>query len=358
MRILYGIFAQGHGHFSKAAVLAPLLERRGHEVRVISSGADAPPAGYRFTWHRHFPGLSYVVTDGHTDYKRTFSKWIREAPRVLRHLWALRALVREFQPDVILSDFEPLSACPLLQAGCEVVALSRQIALFDRTIPLPEEMAFERKVTRTVVRMFTAGADRLFGYHYEPTSFRCVPPVIRPDLHCLRPEFGDHFFVYNHYHTADGGTGAELVEWARRNRVEVVAYGFPEMPRGLHGSVDFRLPNRARVLEDMRTSRGVMTTAGLSTPLEAFLLDKPAVTVPIPGHYEQFANAFHLEQAGIAGWSRTWNFDRLLEQPTPALDHRLSGWLRTPVERIIDHVLETRPHHDDRRLAAPLADAA
>ncbi|MEX1095939.1 MAG: glycosyltransferase family protein, partial [Planctomycetales bacterium] len=83
MRILYGIFAQGHGHFSKAAVLAPLLESRGHEVRIVSSGADVPPAGYRFAWHRHFPGLSYVLTGGRTDYKRSFLKWARDAPRVL-----------------------------------------------------------------------------------------------------------------------------------------------------------------------------------------------------------------------------------------------------------------------------------
>lgn len=354
MRILYGIYAQGHGHFSKAAVLAPLLESRGHEVRMVSSGADSPPPGYQFTWHRHFPGLSYVVTNGRTDYKRTFVKWAREVPRVLRHLGALREIVREFQPDAILSDFEPLSACPLLQANCEVIALSRQIALFDRTIPLPEEMSFERKMTRTVVRMFTAGADRLFGYHYEPASFRCVPPVLRTEIRGLRPEQGDHYFVYNHYHTADGGTGEALIEWAARNRREVIAYGFPEIPRGRHGFVDFRPPHRTRVLEDMRTSRGVMTTAGLSTPLEAFLLDKPAVTVPIPGHYEQLANAFHLEQAGIAGWARTWDYDRLLEQPPPAYDHRLAGWLRTPPERILDHVLQTNTASD----ASPLRTAA
>ena len=77
MRILYGAFAQGHGHFSKAAVLVPLLEAAGHEVRVVSSGGEEPPAGYRFRWHRHYPGLSYAVTRGRTDLTKTFLKWVR-----------------------------------------------------------------------------------------------------------------------------------------------------------------------------------------------------------------------------------------------------------------------------------------
>jgi uncharacterized protein (TIGR00661 family) len=343
MRILYGIFAQGHGHFSKAAVLLPLLEASGHEVRVVSSGADKPPAGYNFPWHRHFPGLSYVVTNGRTDYRKSVIKWARETPRVMGHLWKLRSLVREFEPDIILSDFEPLTASPFLSANCEVVALSRQVALFDRSIPLPDEMGFERKMTRTAVRLFTSGADRLYGYHYEPASFRCVPPVIRTELSGVQPEDGDHIFVYNQFHTSDGGSAEELVSWARRNRQMVLAYGFSGVERGRQGPVEFRPPHRQGMLDDMRTARAVITTAGLSTPLEAFLLEKPVCTVPIPGHWEQVVNAFHLDVAGIATRSNTWDYDRLLDTAPPSPDHALYSWLRTPAKNILNYILDDGP---------------
>lgn len=339
MRILYGAFAQGHGHFSKAAVLVPLLQARSHDVRVVSSGWREPPAGYHFSWHRHFPGLSYAVSKGQTDFSKTILKWLREVPAVFSHLCKIRNLVREFEPDIVISDFEPLTASPFIEPKCEVVALSRQVTLFDRSIPLPEEMAFERRMTRSAIRLFTAGADRLYGYHYEPASFRCVPPIIRSELRQLVPVDGEHLLVYNHYHTVDDGSPETLIGWAKRNRQPVIAYGFPEIERGRHGPVEFRSPHRTRMLEDMSTARAVITSAGLTTPLEAFLLGKPVIAVPMPNQWEQLVNAFHLHRAGLAHWSNTWNYDLLVNLPAPEKDHPLAGWLKTTPEAILDHIL-------------------
>ena len=343
MRILYGAFAQGQGHFSKAAVLVPLLESRGHVVRVISSGGEQPPAGYHFTWHRHFPGLSYVVRNGQTQYGDSLRSWLTQIPRLLRHLMTIRGIVREFEPEIVISDFEPLTASPVIEPRCEVVAMSRQVALFDPQVPLPSEMAWERKMTRTVIRIFTAGADRHYGYHYSPASLRCVPPAIRCDL--VGTERGDegHIVVYNVYQTSGEGSADLLVEWAKRRKMRVRAYGFPGIERGHRGPVEFKAPSREGILNDMATSRGVMTSAGITTPIEGFLLRKPVCTVPISGQWEQCVNAFHLQEAKLASWSRTWDYDRLLETPVPSADHALNDWLSTPVERILDHVLDGSP---------------
>lgn len=357
MRILYGAFAQGHGHFSKAAVIVPVLESWGHDVRVISSGGAVPPSGYQFRWHRHFPGLAYEVANGGTDYARTVKKWIREIPQVLSHMVHVRGIVREFQPDVVISDFEPLTANPMIQPRCEVIALSRQVALSDRAVPLPSEMAMQRKLTRTVIRLFTGGVDRRHGYHYQPLSYRCVPPVIRPELKSIVPQFGDHIVVYNHFHTVDSGTPEALIDWSRRSGVEVRAYGFPAVPRGREGNVWFRSPSRDGMINDMATSRGVLTSAGLTTAVEAFLLGKPVCNVPIPCQWEQLVNAFHMQAAGIAHWSETWDYDRLLQITPPGKDHPLNGWLNTPVERILEHVLgpaavRLSPQPEERARAA------
>jgi len=360
MRVIYGAFAQGQGHFSKAAVLVPLLEARGHDVLVVSSGWETPPKGYGFRRHRHFPGMAYVVANGRTDVRGTVLKWLKEAPQVMRHLWQVRTLVREFQPDLILSDFEPLTASPLLQAKCEVICISRQVALFDRQIPLPEtggparsqagawERGSERKLARTTIRLFTAGADRLFGYHYEPASSRCVPPIIRREIAALRPQPGEHVFVYNHYDTAESGSPQRLVAWADRNDVPVRAYGFPEFPRGLHGRVQFQPPGRQTLLDDLRTARAVFTSAGLTTPLEAFLLNKPVVAVPLPNQWEQEVNAYHLQAAGLARASRNWDYDLTFELSAPGDNHPLRAWLTVSAEQVLDHVLRGTPLEDRR----------
>lgn len=339
MRILYGAFAEGHGHFAKASVLVPLLEKRGHEVRVVSSGADRPPPGYQFTWHQHFPALSYVVKNGLIDYSKSCARWARQIPIVIKHLIRLRALVRQFEPDLIISDFEPLSANPFLAPKCEVVSLCRQVSLFDPQIPLPESRDLQRQLNRAVFRMFTAGADRCYGYHYEPASHRCVPPVFRSKIHNAVPETGDHIVVYNAVNTTGTGSVESLQAWSKSRNQRVKAYGFPDVERGVDGLVEFCPPDPVQMPEDLRTSCGLATTAGLTTPVEGYLLGKPVLVVPIPQHWEQQVNASHLEAAGIAIARQDWEFDILLNSPTPPKSSATKSWLTTPTDRVLDRIL-------------------
>ncbi|MBX3449989.1 MAG: hypothetical protein KF777_10540 [Planctomycetaceae bacterium] len=336
MRILYGANSQGQGHLSKAAVLVPRLEARGHEVRVVTSGPPVPES-YKFRWHRHLDGLAYAIRGGQTDFRKTAMEWLRNSPRILKSLSRLRGLVQEFQPDLILSDFEPLTASPLVGSRCEVICVSRQVALFDRAISMPDEASLERKLARTVIRLFTAGADRLFGYHYEPASYRCLPLVVRPELATVQPDEGEHLLVYCHSESSE-----ELVEWANRRRQRVIAYGFPEVPRGRRGHVEFKPAGRESMLEDLRTARGVLTNAGLTTPIEAFLLGKPTVVIPIRRQWEQLVNARHLESAGLAASSESFDPELVLKTPPPPRDHPLKGWLGASPEVILDVLLGER----------------
>lgn len=359
MRILYGVHTQGQGGLAKAAVLVPLMEARGHSVRVVTSGAK-PPQCYKFTWHRHFPGLEYVVSAGRANYSQTIMRWLRESPHVLKGLWQLRSVVREFQPQLVLSDFEPLTCSPLIDPRCEVIAVSRPCTLLDPAVPLPEGRDFERKMARTTVRLFTCGADRRMGYHIEPSSYRCLPPVMTEDLSRFVPSDGDHVLVYNVYHTFAGSAEA-LVEWANRRRQEVIAYGFPQRSqRGRAGRVDFRPAQREQFLRDMASARAVITTAGMCLPMEAFLLRKPLCVVPIPGQWEQVVNAFHLQTAGMAHTSDNWDYDRLLDLAPPAAEHPLQKWLTSSPESVVSRLLDepqhTRPSskttHEADRIAA------
>lgn len=340
MRILYGVHTQGQGGLSKASVLVPLMESHGHEVRVISSGASLPGC-YRFRWHSHLPGMDYVVANGKTDYVRTFVRWLHDSPRILRTVWHVRKLVREFQPDLILSDYEPLTASPLVEPKCEVFAVSRPAALLDPAIPLPDDMRFERRLTKTAIRLVTCGAHRRLGYHLEPASYRCLPPVIDDAVRNFRPSDGDYLLVYNAYHTqTDNGSADDLVAWARSARRPVIAYGYREVrPPERRGFVEFRRPERQQFLQDLASARAVITTAGLSLPLEAFLLGKPLCVVPIPGQWEQIVNAFHLEHAGLGSWLKRWDYDLALETPAPATHHPLNSWLNTPPAAIVSRIL-------------------
>lgn len=344
MRILYGVHTQGQGGLARAGVLISILERWGHTVRVVTSGIK-PPASYQFSRHTHFQGMEYVVSRGQTDYLRTFVKWTRELPRLGSSLLGLQRVLDQFDPELVLSDFEPLTANPLLRVKCERLAVSRPAALIDPGVRIPQGHEFERRMVRTVIRLFTSGADRRLGYHLEPSTYRCLPPVIDDEVRRMRPVQGDHLLVYNVYHT-QAGKPSELVGWASHNRVRVIAYGFPEVGRrGRVGWVDFRPASRQDFLNDVASSRAVITTAGMGLPLEAALLGKPVSVVPIPGQWEQFVNAYHLQNAGLAQWLDHWDYSAALDQPC-----RLevpSPWLSQSPEAVLARIIPSLQDHID-----------
>ena len=346
MRVLYGCNAQGQGHLSKAAVLVPIMQAAGHEVRVVTSGLDIPQ-GYSFPGHRHFAGLPFSTGGGRTVIGSTLKSWARRTPGVLRGLAAVRGIVRDWPPDLIISDFELLTASPAVGADCEVVSLCRQVALFDPGVPMPAEEAVadaagQRKLTKAVVRLFTLGADRYAGYHYAPSSPRCVPPVIRPELARLleqgRPPRGEMLLTYNQW--AKPEDTADLLRWAKRTQTPVNAYGHFQHPRGRFGTVTFREPSRETMLADLASCRCVLTTAGLTTPAEAFLLGKPCGVIPLPGQWEQAVNAVHLSDAGVATAFDRWDYDAAMELRPPQADSTSARWLQTPPQTILEQVRE------------------
>lgn len=338
MRIIYGCNTQGQGHLSKAAALVPILRGWGHDVHVVSSGPNALQ-GYTFEKHLHVPGLEYVIQNGQTDYQATAAKWARSIPKMLVSLSRVKSLVREFQPEAIVSDFEPFTASPMLGADCPVISVSRQVTLCDPEIPSPEGLDFDRRLARSTIRLFLMGSDRQYGYHYEPTTWRSLPPIIRPELASVTPKQGDYLFIYN-FHHCNAQRADELVRWANSRRQPAKCYGFlQEKPRGFDGMVEFCKPGRDELLNDLANARAVITTAGFTLPIEAYLFDKPTSVVPIPNQWEQLTNAFHLENAGMSKHLTDWDYDAAMEVPIPERNDRLEVWLRTPAEAVLKQIL-------------------
>jgi uncharacterized protein (TIGR00661 family) len=360
MRILYGVHTQGQGGLAKASILVPRMEALGHEVRVVSSGLVPPPC-YSFRWHRHVSGMEYVVAGGRADSMATFNKWLRETPAIYSSLKTLRALCTEFSPQLVISDFEPLTANPLLRPGCEVVAASRPVALIDPQLHLPEGLDHARKLARTVIRLFTCGADRRLGYHVARASYRCLPPLVSEDVRRLNPACGSHLVVYNVFHTADGSPH-DLIRWAARRRQYVQAYGFPRFRTGKYGYVTFHRPDRAAFLKDLASCRGVLCTAGVNLPVEAHLLGKPCAVVPIPNQWEQRVNAHHLQEAGIASAFTNWDYDALMELCEAGTVRLPTPWLQSTADDVLEPLLGQKiarhPAPVDTPQALPLRRAA
>lgn len=67
----------------------------------------------------------------------------------------------------------------------------------------------------------------------------------------------------------------------------------------VEGTLTFRPFSNDGFVEDLRTCRGVVASAGFSLMSEAVYLHKPMLAIPLAGQFEQIMNARYLERLGF-----------------------------------------------------------
>jgi UDP:flavonoid glycosyltransferase YjiC (YdhE family) len=287
MKVLYGVNGEGLGHATRSEVVIGMLLGRGHDVRVVASGS-----AYRHL-RRQLPrvdeifGPSFAMDEGEIHRWATLRLNVlglsRELPDTVRH-WI--SVVHDWRPDVVVTDFEPLSALYARSMLVPLVSVDNINMLVrchhDDGIVGAElaDFVLARAITRAMVP--TAG-DYVVTSFFEPRVLwgrtTLVPPILRREVIDAVPSRGDHVLVYS---SGDHG----LIDALEAAGVPARVYGM----RGKHSNEGF--------LDDLRTAGAVITGGGFSLLSEAIYLGKPVLSVPLHGQFEQLMNARYLQRAG------------------------------------------------------------
>ncbi len=297
MRILYGVNGEGMGHATRSeVVITSLLER--HEVRVVASGAAFGYLDRRLTDVREIFGPTFAMGEGEIQRWQTVVQNLRNAgqdlPDVVRD-WADE--MEEWEPDVVITDFEPLSVRFARWTQTPLIAVDN-INMIDRCRHGRRVIGAERDdylLARAVVRGMVPGAvDYIVTTFFRPPLARrhttLVPPIIRPEIADAEIVAGEHLVVYS--------SGEErLIEALRRSGVPCLIYGMRGGPGEVtvEGDLEFRPPSNEGFVEALRTCRGVVAGGGFSLLSEAVYLGKPVLSVPLRGQFEQLMNARYLQ---------------------------------------------------------------
>jgi uncharacterized protein (TIGR00661 family) len=300
MRILYGVNGEGMGHATRSrVVIQSLLER--HDVRVVSSGnayrflSDAVPDTEEIF------GLTFAMEDGQIRRWATVVDNLRSAGHELPHTvreWLAR--VKEWRPDVVITDFEPLAAAYARYSRTPLVAVDN-INMLDRCHHDEEIVRHNREdflIAKAVTHSMVPGAlEYVVTTFFEPPVSRActtlVPPIVRPEIEAASSERGDHLVVYS--------SGEEaLIDALRVTDVPCRVYGMRGGPEAdqVEGNLEFRPRSGPGFVEDLRTARGVVAGGGFSLLSEAVYLGKPVLAIPLRGQFEQLMNARYLERDG------------------------------------------------------------
>jgi len=299
-RILYAASGDGYGHAVRLHSVGGGLIDRGHDVRFVSS---TKTNAYLC---EHFPdrvyevfGLYTVYNQGKAEPLRTVWHNIRRAIQYVRpSRRGIRRLIREFKPDLILTDFEPFAAFWARAYGIPYVSLDNQHLLTHCELEHLPGFSLDWLNAYLTIRLYYGGAQRYLiptffeaPIRYQPT--RLIPPILRPKVYRLQPT-DDGFLLA--YKGAGGENDAMRLALERFDAVPVRAYGFGVI--GQRGHVTFKETNGESFLHDLASCRAVVATAGHSLVCECLHFGKPMLLIPVRQQYEQVLNAHHVERLG------------------------------------------------------------
>ncbi|WP_134090615.1 glycosyltransferase family protein [Olivibacter sp. XZL3] len=284
MKILYAVQGTGNGHLSRAMDVIPCLKKRA-DVDILVSGIQADlelPFDVKYRKH----GLSFIFGKaGGVDLWRTFmSNKVRDIVKEVNE-----TPVEDY--DLVINDFEPVTAwaCYLREHPC--VGMSHQSAVLDPKSPKPEEVDMMGKL----ILKHYAPVDVSYGFHFQPYSPSIFTPVIRKQIREQEISDKGHYTVYlpayDDARLLKSLLRFDHVQWdvfSKHNRV----------PFSIK-NVNVQPINNQKFVQSMASCHGILCGAGFETPAEALFLGKKLMVIPMKNQYEQHLNAAALKQMGV-----------------------------------------------------------
>jgi uncharacterized protein (TIGR00661 family) len=284
MKILYAIQGTGNGHISRARDIIPVLQKRG-ELDILVSGIESEvslpyPIKYRFR------GLSFIFgKNGGIDLLETFKK------SSIRKLFADIQQLPVEEYDIVISDFEPVSAwaCKLKNKLC--AGLSHQSAVINIKSPHPKKID---PIGKIVLKRY-APVSFSFGFHFEEYDKNIFTPVIRTQIRQALPQQNDYYTVY-----LPAYSDRKIMDvLGKINNADWQVFSKRCEKKISRGNICFNPVDNDTFINSMIHSKGVLCGAGFETPAEALFLKKKLMVIPMKGQYEQQCNAAALKKMGV-----------------------------------------------------------
>ncbi len=284
MKILYAIQGTGNGHMSRARDIIPLLQKKG-ELDILVSGIQADvelpyPVKYKFK------GLSFIFgKKGGIDLVATYRK--SNLKQLFREIKSLP--VEEY--DIVINDFEPVSAWACKRKHLPCIGLSHQAAVINKRSPKPKSNDLVGKAVLNNYAPVTAS----YGFHFREYDKNIFTPVIRGQVRNAVTATKKHYTVYLPAYSDKKiiKVLGELkdIEWEVFSKHSKKIYH--------EKNISIRPIHNEQFVESMLQCTGILCGAGFETPAEALFLQKKLMCIPMKGQYEQQCNAAALQTLGV-----------------------------------------------------------
>lgn len=324
MKILYAIQGTGNGHLARAIELLPALQKR-VQVDILVSGLQADiklpfPIKYKLK------GLSFFFgKNGNINYFKTFSR--------LRFFQALKDIkrcpVEEY--DLVLNDFEPITAWACRTKGVKCFSVSHQSALLSPNVPKPNYSDWKFNF----LIKYYAPADLNFGFHFKAYDEGIYLPIVRQNFRRAIAQKLPHYTVY-----LPAYSDKKIIKiLSAVNNVEWQVFSKHAKEAYKENNVQINKISTEAFEKSLINCTGVICGAGFETPSEALHLKKKLLVIPMKGQYEQQCNAVSLHSMGVP------TLEKLNKKSIQTIQHwtkrneTIEVYFPDNAQRVIDDIL-------------------
>jgi len=284
LKILYGVQGTGNGHIARARAMSHAFKNTDAEVDFLFSGRDARKyfSMENFGDYQVRRGLTFEFNKGQVDYVQTA---LNNSPlQVMRE-------VRDLDLsgyDLILNDFEPVSAWAAKRQKKKIIGISHQNA-FRYPVPLKGASWLDKQIMQRF-----APADHYLGLHWYHFDQPILPPIVSTTEQDMLNQ--DFILVYLPFESVD--QVCELL--FRFVNQSFICYHPEVIEPELVENVELRPLCHSNFQYHLHRCAGVIANGGFELPSEALSLGKKLLLKPLHGQFEQQSNVATLETLGLA----------------------------------------------------------
>ena len=296
-KVVYGVSGEGSGHSSRAREILTHLEASGHRVKIVSYGRGYSNLQADFDVFET-EGLHIRSVENKVSVVKTFVDNVSRLSDGVKKLRELRHVAfKDFQPDVVITDFEPMTAYLASHYDLPLITIDNQHRMRYMHYPCPSKLRNDANLTETIIRAIVPRPDVslvttfYFGELKNKRTF-LFPPILRRQLYDLTPSDGNRILVYV---TQDFKSLLDTFSAFPRERFLVYGYDRDDE----RGNLVYKQFSTDGFLRDLATAKAVIATAGFTLMTEALHLRKPVLAFPMRNQFEQELNALLLAELGF-----------------------------------------------------------
>lgn len=293
-RILYGVAGEGSGHSSRAKEVIEYLINKGHIVKVVSYDRGYKNLKPYFDVEEIF-GLRFVYRKNEVQPIETVFRNFMHLSDAVKSFDKVNRIADKFKPNIVFSDFEPVSAMVANSKKLPLISIDNQHRLTNTKIEYPKKYKKDALAAQVVTKLMVMNAKAYLAIDF--TSSKVIdkktflfPPILRKEVLDIKTFEGDYVLVYF------TSSFENLLPIFKQVNKKFVVYGFDKNKK--EGNITFKKAGQKEFLKDLANCQGIVANAGFTLMTEALYLRKPYLAVPVKGQFEQVFNAYYLDKLG------------------------------------------------------------